>query len=284
MADWPSELTPRGALFMVLMFTLMPLVVGGAVVAMNNGAEFAGVLLLVGLAVFLTVGSTIAARPTTRPAAAPIPSSSSGAGSPGVGSSGVGSSGVGSSGVASSGVAPSSGAAGAGRPGPAGSARPQVAWAAARADLDRVAREYAEFESDPGRVLGLPALADVTVPSTARFVDAFAAATALATDRYPEPGHAARFVTAVAAADRTWLAAGEAAERIGHSRLAAAERGAVERVRKLLTTAHDSDSEPERLAAYALARDELTRLDRTGVVRVPPAAFRRTAIEPPPPS
>jgi hypothetical protein len=73
-----------------------------------------------------------------------------------------------------------------------------------------------------------------------------------------------------------WTAARDAAERIRLSGLTPAERGAVDRLIKLLTTARDSDSEPERLAAYARARSELTRLDRAGVVHVPAAA--RVAI------
>ena len=41
---------------------------------------------------------------------------------------------------------------------------------------------------------------------------------------------------------------------------------------KLLTTARDSDSDPERLAAYARARSELAKLDRTGVIHLPRTA------------
>jgi hypothetical protein len=119
------------------------------------------------------------------------------------------------------------------------------------------------------RVLRLPALADVTVPSTARFVDAFAEAQALDTDAFPGPQHGAGFVSAVDRAERAWRAAREAAERIRLSGLDPAERSRVDRVVKLLTTARDSDNEPERLAAYALARAELGKLDAAGVVHVP---------------
>jgi hypothetical protein len=119
------------------------------------------------------------------------------------------------------------------------------------------------------QVLRLPALADVSVPSTARFVDAFAEAQALDTDAFPGPDHAARYVAAVDRAERTWRAARDAAERIRLSGLDPAERAAVERVIKLLTTARDSDSEPERLAAYHRARAELGKLDRAGAVHVP---------------
>jgi hypothetical protein len=41
---------------------------------------------------------------------------------------------------------------------------------------------------------------------------------------------------------------------------------------KLLTTARDSDSDPERLAAYARARSELAKLDRAGVIHLPRTA------------
>jgi len=119
------------------------------------------------------------------------------------------------------------------------------------------------------QVLRLPALADVTVPSTARFVDAFAEAQALDTDTFPGPEHGAGFVSAVDRAERAWRAAREAAERIRLSGLDPAERATVERIIKLLTTARDSDSEPERLAAYSRARTELAKLDRAGVVHVP---------------
>jgi hypothetical protein len=148
-------------------------------------------------------------------------------------------------------------------------ARPGRTWPDARDRFAGVRAEYAAFECDPMRVLRLPALTDVSVPSTARFVDAFADAQALATDRHPGPEHARRFVTAAERAVATWAAAREAAERIRLSGLTPAERDAVDRVVKLLTTARDSDSEPERLAAYSRARAELTKLDRAGVVHVP---------------
>jgi hypothetical protein len=147
--------------------------------------------------------------------------------------------------------------------------RPEVAWGHARNRFHRLRAVYAEFECDPMQVLRLPALADVTVPSTARFVDAFAEAQALESDAFPGPQHAAHFAAAVDRAERSWRAAREAAERIRLSGLTPAERATVERVIKLLTTARDSDSEPERLAAYARARSELAKLDQAGVVHVP---------------
>jgi hypothetical protein len=153
------------------------------------------------------------------------------------------------------------------------SAPPRPAWDAARARFDALRVDYAAYECDAMEVLRLPALADVSVPSTGRFVEAFAEAQALDTDARPPDAHARKFIAAVERAERAWQAARDAAERIRHSALSPDERGSVERVLKLLTTARDSDSEAERLTAYAMARSELARLERTGVVRLP-----RTAV------
>jgi hypothetical protein len=147
--------------------------------------------------------------------------------------------------------------------------RPEVGWSRARARFADLRSAYAAHECDPMAVLRLPALSDVTVPSTARFVDAFAEAQALETDLFPPPPHAMAFARAVDKAERAWQAACDAAERIRLSALTPDERRTIERVVKLLTTARDSDSDPERHAAYALARTELDKLDRAGVVHVP---------------
>ena len=155
---------------------------------------------------------------------------------------------------------------------PAAPPRPEAVWAKARERFTAVRAEYAAFECDPMEVLRRPALADVSVASTARFVDAFAEAQALETESFPPAEHAKSFVSAVDRAERAWHAAAEAAERIRLSGLSPAERGTVERVIKLLTTARDSDNDPERLAAYARARSELAKLDRAGVLHVPSPA------------
>ncbi|MHA6784497.1 hypothetical protein ACVGOW_26390 [Pseudonocardia saturnea] len=156
---------------------------------------------------------------------------------------------------------------------PAARTRPDVVWRLARDRFRTLAAAYAAHECDAMNVLRLPALSDVTVPSTGRFVEAFAHAQALDTDEFPGEEHAASFVTAVDGAERAWRAAREAAERIRLSGLTPAERSTVERVIKLLTTARDSDHEPERLAAYSRARAELAKLDATGVLHLPrPAA------------
>ncbi|MDT7579887.1 MAG: hypothetical protein QOK35_1151 [Pseudonocardiales bacterium] len=155
---------------------------------------------------------------------------------------------------------------------PAPPPRPDLAWSAARKRFTALRGEYAAHECDPMAVLRLPALSDVSVPSTARFVDAFAEAQALETETFPPASHAASFVRAVERAERAWHAARDAAERIRLSNLTPAERAAVERVVKLLTTARDSDNDAERLAAYSLARAELARLDRAGVIHMPRTA------------
>lgn len=145
-------------------------------------------------------------------------------------------------------------------------------WSAARARFVQLRSEYGQFECDPLAVLRLPALADVTVPSTSRFVDAFAEAQALDTDTEPPPNHQARFTAAVDQAWRAWRAALDAAERIRLAGIPAEERATVQRAIKLLTMARDSDHDAERTAAYARARTELAKLDRSGTLRLPPAA------------
>ena len=145
-------------------------------------------------------------------------------------------------------------------------------WAVTRARFAQLRSEYGQFECDPLAVLRLPALTDVTVPSTGRFVDAFAEAQALDTETSPPPQHAARFARAVDAAWRAWHAARDAAQRIRLAGIPAEERATVQRAIKLLTMARDSDHDAERAAAYSRARAELAKLDRRGTLRLPPAA------------
>lgn len=150
-------------------------------------------------------------------------------------------------------------------------------WSKSRSRFARLQQDYAAYECDPLAVLRLPALADVRVPSTARFVDAFAEAQALDTDLEPPAEHAARFAAAVDRACRAWQAAWDAAERIRLSRLSEQERASVERAIKLLTVARETSNDAERLTAYAKARAELARLERTGTVRLPRPA--RAALD-----
>jgi hypothetical protein len=88
-------------------------------------------------------------------------------------------------------------------------------WADAVARHRAVASAFVASECDPRSVLDRPALVDVKQPATAHFVDAFADARALLTDRYPAPELARRFDDAVEREERAWLAAVDAAERIG---------------------------------------------------------------------
>jgi hypothetical protein len=150
--------------------------------------------------------------------------------------------------------------------------QPGPDWRAARARFVQLRGEYAKFECDPLAVLRLPALTDVRVPSTGRFVDAFAEAQALDTDTEPPAEHRARYANAVDQAWRAWHAARDAAERIRLSGIPAEEHATVQRAIKLLTIARDSDHDAERIAAYAKARAELAKLDRRGTLRLPPAA------------
>jgi hypothetical protein len=157
-------------------------------------------------------------------------------------------------------------------PGAALDPPPDVEWHATRTRFAQLCSEYGQFECDPLAVLRLPALADVTVPSTGRFVDSFAEAQALNTDIEPAPAHRARFVTAVDQAWRAWHAARDTAERIRLAGIPAQEHATVQRAIKLLIMARDSDHDAERIAAYAKARAELAKLDRSGILKLPPAA------------
>jgi hypothetical protein len=156
---------------------------------------------------------------------------------------------------------------------PGAASGPKARWRAARERFDSLRGEYAAYECDPLAVLRLPALADVTVPATARFVDAFAEAQALDSEKPPPAEHLASFERAVDRAWRAWRAARDAAERIRLAGLSPEERSMVARVVKLLTMAESSGHDAERLAAYAKARDELAKLERAGNLHLPrPAA------------
>lgn len=149
---------------------------------------------------------------------------------------------------------------------------PAPDWDSTRSRFARLQQEYARFECDPLAVLRTPALADVTVASTARFVEAFAEAQALDSDVEPPVAHRASFAAAVDRAWRAWHAATDAADRIRLANIPPAERATVERAIKLLSVARDSSSDAERTAAYARARAELAKLERSGTLRLPRAA------------
>jgi hypothetical protein len=151
-------------------------------------------------------------------------------------------------------------------------------WAAAVARYGRTAQAYAAFECDPVAVLHRPALADVTEAATSRFVDAFADATALATDAYPGAEAGERFVVAAERADRAWRAAVDAADRVRAARFAPGERALIDQVLALLALARSSPHEAERRSAYERARRRLADLERSTGWAMPRAAGELLAI------
>jgi len=135
-------------------------------------------------------------------------------------------------------------------------------WDAAVARYAQTAQAYAAFECDPAAVLHRPALADVGEAATARFIDAFAEATALLTDAFPGPQAGERFVAAAERADRAWCAAVDAADRVRCGRFAPGERALLEQTLSLLALARSSPHEAERRGAYERARRRLADLER----------------------
>jgi hypothetical protein len=151
---------------------------------------------------------------------------------------------------------------------------PDRSWDVAVHTHRALAVEYAAYECDPRAVLDLPALADVRQPATARFVDAFAEASALLTDRRPPAPYARQFVEAVERAQRAWTAAGEAARRRGGAAFGTAERALIDQLRTLLDVVESSTFEAERRAAFTQARSRFAELERRTGWRLPaPAAL-----------
>jgi hypothetical protein len=137
-----------------------------------------------------------------------------------------------------------------------------------------VAEAYARFECDATAVLATPALADVRQPPTARFVDAFAEAVALATERYPARAFARRFIEAVEREERAWAAAVGAAERSRDARFSPEERDLLDQTRRLLDVVGSSEYEQERHTALRQALRKLRDLERrTGWQLPSPAAL-----------
>lgn len=88
-------------------------------------------------------------------------------------------------------------------------------WSLARERFAAVSREYAAVECDPREVAARPALVDVSVPETGRFVEALAAAGELATPTQPaDPRHRDAFVAAVDRAETAWATARRTAEAL----------------------------------------------------------------------
>ena len=151
-------------------------------------------------------------------------------------------------------------------------------WDAALARYAQTAQAYAAFECDAAAGLHRPALADVTEPATSRFVDAFAEATALATDAYPGAVAGERFVVAAEGADRAWRAAVDAADRVHVARFAPGERALIDQILALLSLARSSPHEAERRSAYERARRRLADLERRTGWAMPRAAGELLAI------
>jgi hypothetical protein len=92
-------------------------------------------------------------------------------------------------------------------------------WAVARDRFAALQREYAGVESDPREVAARPALVDVTVPATGRFVEALGEAHDLLTPTEPlDPRHRDRFVSAVDRAVAAWGEARRTADALAAAR------------------------------------------------------------------
>ena len=144
----------------------------------------------------------------------------------------------------------------------------RVRWDEARVSYTRVAAEYGQYESDPLRVLRMPALADPAVPSTARFIDAFHEAMALHTEDFPPERMARQYIAATAKAVNAWTAACEAAEKLRASRFTNEERALIAQGIKLLELAQGGATEAEQEAAFAAARQVLAKLERSAGARL----------------
>lgn len=147
-------------------------------------------------------------------------------------------------------------------------------WGGAVERHRAVAEAYGRFECDAKAVLATPGLADVRQAPTARFIDAFAEAVALATERYPGRTFAQRFVEAVEREEHAWAAAVGAAERSRDARFTPAERDLLEQTRRLLDIVGSSEYEQERHTALRQALRKLRDLERrTGWQLPAPAAL-----------
>lgn len=148
----------------------------------------------------------------------------------------------------------------------------RAVWSGAVARHRAVAEAFARFECDAQAVLATPALADVRQAPTARFVDAFAEAGALATERYPAAEFAQRFVEAVEREERAWAAAVAAAERSRDPRFSPGERSVLEQARRLLDVVASSPYAEERHTALRHALRKLRELERATGWQLPTAA------------
>lgn len=88
-------------------------------------------------------------------------------------------------------------------------------WHLARDRFAGLRSEWAAFEADRGAVARRPALTDVAVPATARFVDAYGDAEFLLTDTEPAGPRREEFAAAVDRASAAWDEARRVADELG---------------------------------------------------------------------
>ena len=134
-------------------------------------------------------------------------------------------------------------------------------WHQARQRFAALQAEYAAFEADRFAVAARPALADVTVPATARFVQALGDAEFLATDAEPAGPRRAQFTAAVDHAVEAWENAQRVAEGLAQARGGAAAAGPARETRAV-------DPAPPRVAPpgseYTQAADAVRRAAARG--------------------
>ncbi|MEJ2868568.1 hypothetical protein WCD74_12410 [Actinomycetospora sp. OC33-EN08] len=87
-------------------------------------------------------------------------------------------------------------------------------WSLARDRFAALQRDYAAFESDRSAVAARPALVDVSVPATARFVEALGDAQVLATPTEPGSPRREEFTAAVDTAVAAWDEARRVADEL----------------------------------------------------------------------
>ena len=123
----------------------------------------------------------------------------------------------------------------------------------------KVNAAYTEFLLDIFAILERPALNDVTVASTAAFLDAHARATDLRPTTCPTANDAlSDYEAAVRDLDRTWAAADTHARRVGTDLMTEGERRKVSLAISALTKARDTGaSTAERQTAYKKAMELL---------------------------
>lgn len=88
-------------------------------------------------------------------------------------------------------------------------------WHLARDRFAALRSEWAAFEADRGAVARRPALTDVSVPATARFVEAYGDAEFLLTEAEPAGPRRGEFVEAVDRAEASWAEAQRVADELG---------------------------------------------------------------------